>query len=93
MVKRLLLRHLLGLACLAAAGLVASAAVADHHSSKSEAIAPKGGVVLQHQGTRCGGVSSAGIEARWNQREVAYAARSRSRFSAQPAPVSSLLVR
>ncbi len=74
MVKRLLLRHLLGLACLAAAGLVASAAVADHHLKQERGNrAEVAEWYCEHQGTRCGGVSSAGIEARWNQREVAYA--------------------
>jgi len=72
-VKRLRFRHLLGLACLAAAGLVGMAAVVDRHVKQERGNrAEVAEWYCEHQGTRCGGASSAGIEARWNQREVAY---------------------
>lgn len=71
--RRFLRRYLLGLACLAIAGLVGAAAIVDHHvkdvrSDRAELAQ----WYCEHTGTRCGGASAVGIEVRWNQREVGY---------------------
>jgi hypothetical protein len=66
-------RHLLGLACLVAAGLIGVAAAVDHHVKQARQDRVEVAEwYCRHLGTRCGGASSAGIEARWNQREVGY---------------------
>jgi hypothetical protein len=49
------------------------AAIVDHHVKQGrQNRADVAEWYCEHQGTRCGGASSAGIEARWNQREVGY---------------------
>jgi len=70
--QRLRLR-LVAFACFAAAGLVGITAIADHHWKNVRGDrAEIAEWYCQHQGIRCGGASSAGIEARWNQRERVY---------------------
>jgi len=70
---RVLRRHLLGLACLAAAGLFGLAAIADHHWKQvRQDRAEVAEWYCAHQRTHCGGESSSKIEARWNDREVGY---------------------
>jgi len=70
---RVLGRHLLGLACLAAAGLLGLAAIADHRWKQvRQNRAEVAEWYCAHQGTHCGGESSSKIEARWNEREVDY---------------------
>ena len=71
--RRFLRRYSLALVCLAAAGLVGTAAVVDHHvKSARTSRAELAEWYCEHLGTRCGGASAVGIEARWNQREVGY---------------------
>jgi hypothetical protein len=66
-------RHLLGLACLAAAGLVGLAAIADHHWKQArQDRAEVAAWYCAHQRTHCGEESASKIETRWNEREVGY---------------------
>jgi hypothetical protein len=65
--------YLLALACLAAAGLVALAAVFDHRNKQQrENRAESAEWFCAHRGTQCGGASSSRIEAHWEQRERTY---------------------
>jgi hypothetical protein len=58
---------------LAATFLISIAAIADHHWKDARAHrAELAEWYCAHQGTRCGGPSSQGIEARWNRREFGY---------------------
>jgi hypothetical protein len=72
-VRRQLRRHLVGLACLAAAGIVGIAAIVDHRWEQERGNrAQLAEWYCSHQATRCGGPSSARIEAHWEQRELGY---------------------
>ena len=66
-------RHLASLLCFAVAGVIGLAAIADHRNKQSRAIKAE---VLEwycaHDGTHCGGPSSARIEAHWNKRQLGY---------------------
>ena len=66
-------RHLVSIACLAAAGLIGVAAIADHRN-KNERInrAEVAELYCRNLGTRCGGPSSYTIERHWNQRQSVY---------------------
>jgi hypothetical protein len=71
--RRQLRRHLVAVACLAAALLVGLAAIADHHLKNERSDrAELAEWYCTHLGTRCGGESSAGIEDGWNDRELGY---------------------
>jgi hypothetical protein len=66
-------RGLLGIACLAIAGLIGLAAIADHRNKNARSdSAELSEWYCQHEGTRCGGPSSERIEAHWNQRQLGY---------------------
>jgi hypothetical protein len=65
--------HLLGLACVAAAGVVAVAAIVDHRWKQHRLYrAEVAEWYCTHRGTRCGGTPWETIEARWNRRQVGY---------------------
>jgi hypothetical protein len=71
--RRVLRRHLLAIACFAAAGVIGIAAIADHrlkqrHLNHAELLR----WYCVHEGTRCGGPSPRRIEARWNDRQLGY---------------------
>jgi hypothetical protein len=71
--RRRLRRQLVGLACLAAAGLIGAGAIVDHRLKDARTDqAEVAEWYCSHLGTRCGGASSAGLEARWNQRQLGY---------------------
>jgi hypothetical protein len=66
-------RHLLAVVCFAAAGLIGLAAVADHRNKNARSNrAQVSEWYCEHRGTRCGGPSSASIEAHWQSRQWAY---------------------
>jgi hypothetical protein len=66
-------KQLLSVVCLAAAALIGVAAIVDHrHKAASINRAEVAEWYCQHRGTRCGGVSSAAIEDRWNRRQSGY---------------------
>jgi hypothetical protein len=65
--------HRLTLACLAIAGLIGVAAVADHTVKQRRMNrAELAEWYCVHERTRCLGASSAALEARWNERETGY---------------------
>ena len=71
MTRRASLRFV-AIAWLAAVAL-AGIAIADHQWKRMRSNrAELAEWYCEHEGTRCGGASSAGIEARWNQRERGY---------------------
>jgi hypothetical protein len=61
------------LLCLALAGAIGLAAIADHRNKQSRALKAE---VLEwycvHDGTHCGGPSSERIETHWNNRQLGY---------------------
>jgi hypothetical protein len=66
-------RHRLSFLCFAIAALIGIAGVVDHQWKQARAErAEVAEWFCTHTGTRCGGASSNGIEARWNEREVGY---------------------
>jgi hypothetical protein len=72
-VRRLLRRHTPALACLALAGAIGVAAIVDHRWKQARIDrAELSEWYCSHEGTRCGGPSSSGIEARWNERQLGY---------------------
>jgi hypothetical protein len=69
----LIRRHLPGVACLAAAGVLCVAAVVDHRSKQTRIDrAQVAAWYCTHQGTHCGGESWRRIENRWNRRQLGY---------------------
>jgi hypothetical protein len=69
----LLRRFALLLVCLAFAGAVGVVAIADHgHKAARLNRVEVAEWYCAHDGTRCGGPSSARIEARWNARQRRY---------------------
>ena len=70
---RQLRRHLLGFACLAAAGLIGVAAIVDHHwkTERADRLEVAEWYCI-HLGTRCGGPSWETVETRWNERQLGY---------------------
>jgi hypothetical protein len=66
-------RHLMSIACLAAAGLIGVGAIVDHrHKQGRINRAEVAEWYCTNRGTRCGGPSSARIEKHWNQRQWGY---------------------
>ena len=67
-------RHSASLLCFALAGAIGLAAIADKGNKQSRI---NNAELLEwycgHDGTHCGGPSSEGIEAHWNERELGYA--------------------
>jgi hypothetical protein len=59
--------------CLVVAGSIGIGAVADHrYKNVRSNRAELAEWFCEHRGTRCGGPSSAGIDASWNRRELDY---------------------
>jgi hypothetical protein len=66
-------RATLSLVCLAVAGLIGVAAIADHRSKRQQINrAELAEWYCAHEHTRCGGPSSERIEASWNDRQDVY---------------------
>jgi hypothetical protein len=65
--------YLAGIACVLGAALVGLVGVLDHWNKQARMNrAELAEWYCAHLGTRCGGASSARIEAHWNQRELGY---------------------
>jgi hypothetical protein len=61
------------LTCLVLGGLIGAVAIADHWNKTARMNrAELAEWYCQHEGTRCGGASSTGIEAAWNERQLGY---------------------
>jgi hypothetical protein len=69
----LLRRHVVSFVLLALAGIIGVTAIADHRIKNARmSRAEVAEWYCRHDGTRCGGPSSARIEARWNRRQLGY---------------------
>lgn len=68
-------RHLVSIACLALAGLIAAAAIVDHEwKSRRINRAELATWYCEHESIYCGGASPVAMERHWNERQLAYEA-------------------